>query len=187
MSVLSFPNATLDDLMKFKPRAELINGRIVPLVPTGDLPSHVAAEISISLHAYGRQTRRGRAVFDACAYGFKSPLPSGRLSISPDASFFEGQSPPNNMSYIPGHPSFAVEVRSVSDFGPKMDREYEIKRNDYFHAGTVVVWDVDPLARTISKYSSLKDLTVFHAGEIADAEPALPGWRIAVDDLFRDN
>ena len=26
--------------------------------------------------------------------------------------------------------------------------------------------------------------TVFARGEIADAEPAVPGWRFAVDELF---
>ncbi len=185
MSMLTLQNATLDDLMNYKPRAELINGRIVPLMPNGYLPTHVAAEIGVSLRDYSKQSKSGRAIFDACAYGFESPLPSGRLSISPDASFYIGPLPEDPMSYIPGHPIFAVEVRSQSDYGPKMDREFDIKRNDYFHAGTVVVWDVDPVAKTISKYTTLTDVTVFRTGEIADAEPALPSWRVAVDEIFR--
>ena len=28
------------------------------------------------------------------------------------------------------------------------------------------------------------DSIIFRRGEIADAEPAVPGWRMAVDDLF---
>ena len=60
------------------------------------------------------------------------------------------------------------------------------RRTDYFTAGTQVVWDVDPLAETIIAYN-LSDPTtsvVFRRGDTADAEPAVPGWRLKVDDLF---
>jgi Uma2 family endonuclease len=60
------------------------------------------------------------------------------------------------------------------------------KRTAYFLAGTLVVWDVDPEARTVAKYSADAPTkpTLFHAGQIADAEPAVPGWRMAVNDIF---
>jgi hypothetical protein len=61
------------------------------------------------------------------------------------------------------------------------------KRTDYFAAGTLVVWDVDPLAKTISVYrkSAPKKKTVFRAGDEADAEPAVPGWRVKTDWIFK--
>jgi Uma2 family endonuclease len=185
MSLLAMSNATLDDLMQYKPRAELINGRIVPLMPHGDNPGEAGLQIVCSIRDYANASGVGRAVNDGVAYGFQSPLPSGRLSISPDASYTLEPRGSGGMKYIPGIPLFAVEVRSDSDYGPKMDREYDIKRNDYFTAGTIVVWDVDPVAETVTKYTSFSDSTVFHRGEIADAEPALPGWRLPVDDIFR--
>ncbi|MBC7854656.1 MAG: Uma2 family endonuclease, partial [Pirellulaceae bacterium] len=57
---------------------------------------------------------------------------------------------------------------------------------DYFEAGTIVVWDVDPLAQTVAVYraTSPENEVIFHLGEIADAEPALPGWRMAVNEVF---
>jgi hypothetical protein len=59
------------------------------------------------------------------------------------------------------------------------------KISDYFEAGTlVVVWDVDFRSKTVSKYVTATDVTVFRAGEVADAEPALPGWRLPVDEIF---
>lgn len=61
------------------------------------------------------------------------------------------------------------------------------KRADYFAAGTQVVWDVDVLrTREIRKYTATAPDTplVFVRGETADTEPALPGWRMEVEDLF---
>ena len=60
------------------------------------------------------------------------------------------------------------------------------KRADYFAAGTEVVWDVDPLARTVTKYTRAEPETpvAYYSGDEADAEPALPGWRVAVNSLF---
>ena len=60
------------------------------------------------------------------------------------------------------------------------------KRADYFEAGTKVVWDVDPEAQLILSYRSPTPdrPTVFSAGQIADAEPAVPGWRLPVDRVF---
>ncbi|HEX4610225.1 MAG TPA: hypothetical protein VH092_18680 [Urbifossiella sp.] len=56
----------------------------------------------------------------------------------------------------------------------------------YFEAGTLVVWDVDPIGRTITRYTAAAPFTplVFRRGNVADAEPALPGWRLPVDDIF---
>ena len=62
------------------------------------------------------------------------------------------------------------------------------KRRDYFAAGTLVVWDVDVLRDEVVRVYRSDDPdrpTVYHRGEIAEAEPAVPGWTMAVDDLFR--
>src|SRR5437868_232608 len=106
MSVLTMPNATIDDLMKYKPRAELINGRIVPMMPNGYLSDAVADNIIDRLRDFARSTGTGRQIGGTAAYGFQSPLPSGRLSISPDASFYTGSMDFNLRKYIPGFPIF---------------------------------------------------------------------------------
>lgn len=178
--------ATLDDLMKVDGKAELINGRIIPIMPTGFWPGNVARRITRSLEDYAAAVGRGVPVQDNIGYAFDSPLPSGRQSFSPDSSFYTGPLPPKHMKYIDGFPVFAVEVRSENDYGPAKDREYEDKRKDYFYAGTQVVWDVDTIAETVTVYKQPDPTTsvVFRRGETADAEPAVPGWRLKVDDIF---
>jgi Uma2 family endonuclease len=60
------------------------------------------------------------------------------------------------------------------------------KQTVYFADGTPVVWDVDPVNEIIDCYrsSSPTQPLRFQRGQIADAEPAVPGWRIAVDEVF---
>lgn len=185
MASVSTPRATLDDLYREEGKAELIGGRIVRFMASGHLPSLVAEEIFVSLRLYAKATKRGVAHADGI--GFAVPeLPSGRESFSPDASYFTGTLPANRMRFIEGPPDFAVEVRSENDYGNAAEAERAAKWVDYFAAGTLVVWDVDPQAETVTVYrvSDPTQSTIYQRGDTAEAEPAVPGWQLAVDDLF---
>jgi hypothetical protein len=118
-------------------------------------------------------------------FALPDPLTSGRESFSPDASFTLAP-PPLAMGLVVGAPTFAVQVRSENDYGPARDQEYAAKRADYFEAGPLVVCDVDPVGRTVTKYAAANPTacTVFRPGDAADAEPAVPGWRLDVAALF---
>jgi Uma2 family endonuclease len=175
---------TLDDLMGVKGKAELIDGRIVRYMPTGILPNRIARRIVRSLEDYLPTLGRGEAFTDSLGYAIRPPLPSKRQSFSPDASFYDGPLPPDLQDFVDGPPTFAAEVRSKHDYGPSKDRDYADKRKDYFFAGTLVVWDVDPVAETITRYTAPDTSTIFRRGDVADAEPAVPGWRLKVDDVF---
>ena len=177
--------ATLDDLYRVEGKAELIAGRIVPLRPTGRRPNRVASRIFRSLDDHAEATGTGEAYTDNI--GFAVPqLSSGRESFSPDASYFRGPFPANAMRFLEGPPTFAVEVRSEGDYGDAAEEKLAAKRSDYFEAGTSVVWDVDPVARQILKYrADAPDRPeLFVSGQDANAEPAVPGWRMAVDRIF---
>ncbi len=177
--------ATLDDLYRVKGKAELIAGRIVHFMPTGFRPGQIGLRICRSLDDYAQATGRGVALPDNV--GFAVPkLASGRESFSPDAAFFIGTLPANEMDFIAGPPTLAVEVRSKGDYGDAAEEEMAAKRADYFEAGTEVAWDVDPKAKVVRAYraDAQDQPVIFGAGQMADAEPTLPGWRLAVDDIF---
>ncbi len=178
------PRATIEDLycVPDNRKAELVNGEIVLMSPTGDEPSYASGEVFVSLHEYVRRRRVGRAVPDNV--GFYVNLPN-RKSFSPDAAYFTG--PRAGMRFFEGAPAFAVEVRSENDYGPKAEREMAAKRADYFAAGTLVVWDVDLQSEDVVKKYTAADPsnpTIFRRGQTAEAEPAVPGWTMPVDDLF---
>jgi Uma2 family endonuclease len=177
--------ATVSDLEQVEGKAELIGGRIVSLMPTGRKPNRVAFRIARSLDDHAEATGEGETYTDNM--GFVVPkLPSERESFSPDVSYYKGPMPSNPMRFIRGAPTFAVEVRSENDYSPAAEAELAAKRADYFLAGTLVVWDVDPIAELVRKYQvgSPDTPTVFRKGQDADAEPAVPGWHMRVDRMF---
>ena len=176
---------TLDDLLKVDGKAELIDGRIIHFMASGFWPNRVAARVFRRLDDYADATGRGYALTDNIGFAV-TRLASGRQSFSPDASYYDGPPPPRKMRFIEGPPTFAVEVRSENDRGSKAEVGIAYKRSDYFEAGTLVVWDVDPEAEVVRCYRSdaPSSAVEFRPGDIADAEPAVPGWRLAIDDLF---
>lgn len=172
----------IEELYRTPEKAEIINGEVVKFMATGGDPGFAGDAIFASLFAYSRQNRFGRAVGDNKA--FLVDLPN-RKSFSPDAAFHIGANP--GMKFYEGAPVFAVEVRSENDYGKAAELKMAEKRADYFAAGTRVVWDVDLQSDEVIKSYSAENPTeprIFKRGEIADAEPAVPRWRIAVDDLF---
>jgi Uma2 family endonuclease len=177
--------ATLDDLYGVEGKAELIQGSIIQSMASGYLPAQVASNIFVSLRAHAKSTGRGKALNDGLGYAVPELL-SGRESFMPDASYHVGALPANRMRFIEGPPAFAVEVRSENDYIPSAEIEMATKRADYFEAGTLVVWDVDPIAETVAVYKSdaPNRPTVCRRGDMAEAEPAVMGWRMAVNEVF---
>jgi Uma2 family endonuclease len=185
MAVASQARATLDDLAREEGKAELIGGRIIRHMATGFRPNRVAGRIFRSLDDYSERTGQGYALTDNI--GFAVPeLPSGRESFAPDAAYYNGPLPANPMRFIEGPPTLAIEVRSENDYGPAAETEMAAKRGDYFAAGTPVVWDVDALGELIHVYRAAEPnrATTYGRGQTAEAEPAVPGWRVDVDWIF---
>ena len=174
--------ATIEDLYKAEGKAELVNGEIVEMPPAGDEPGAASVEIVVRLYDYVRRTGHGRVYGDGT--GFRVHLPH-REAFSPDAAYHIG--PRTGMRFLEGAPIFAVEIRSENDYGPAAEQAIKEKRADYFACGTQVVWDVDLLSPGVIKSYRASDPdtpVIFRRGTIADAEPAVPGWRMAVDELF---
>lgn len=175
--------ATVDDLYGVEGPAELVGGRIIRLM-TGDRPSEVALNILVDLRGHSKKTKRGKVRPDGLGY-IVPELPSGRESFCPDVSYHT-KKVKNPMRFVEGAPDFGVEVRSEGDYGRAAEKALGEKRCDYFLAGTKVVWDVDPKRETVTVYraNDPEKGTVFRKGDIVDAEPAVPGWRMKVDEIF---
>jgi len=174
--------ATIEDLYHTRGKAELVDGKVMLMSPTGGVPGYAGDEIFASLREYARRTHCGYAVGDNKA--FRVNLPH-RKSFSPDAAFYVGPSP--GMKFFAGAPIFAIEVRSERDYGRRAEQALARKRADYFAAGTLVVWDVDLLSDDVVKVYRTSDPeypTVYRRSDIAEAEPAVPGWSMPVDNLF---
>ena len=161
----------------------MVGGRLVPVIPAGHWPGQVAGRIYRRLADYA-DGAGGFAYGDNV--GFAVPeLSTGRETFSPDAAYYAGPAPADRMKFVPGPPAFAAEVRSEGDYGPAAEQALAAKRAEYFEAGTRVVWDVDPEAGEVRRHRPGEAApAVFGAGSEADAEPAVPGWRLGVDWLM---
>lgn len=185
MSTVADPvtDRLIADLYKVEGKAEIVGGRIVRTSPTGLDPGNAGGAIYASLRAFAKAAKApGVAVPDNV--GFLTDLPH-RKSFSPDAAYYTG--PRTGMKFATQAPDFAAEVRSEGDYGPAAEREMAKKRADYFAAGTKVVWDVDlDSGEVVRVYrsSAPETPTVYRRGETAEAEPAVSGWTMPVDELF---
>jgi Uma2 family endonuclease len=201
--------ATIEDLYRVPEngKAELIDGALVIMGATGFLPGLAGGQIFASLLDYGNRTRSGYGIPDNVGFmvnlperqdvtlywdtgkgweAFQTNLPK-RRSFSPDAAFFTGHPPASPGKFLEEAPVFAVEVRSENDYGEMAEKAIACKRVDYFDAGTLVVWDVDVLQGEWVKVYRSSDAwnpAVYRRGDLAEAEPAVPGWQLAVDALF---
>jgi len=174
--------ATIEDLYNVPEhsKAEIINGEVVLMSPTGGLLGRSSGKIFMKLVEYESHHQNGYAFGDNV--GFIVDLPN-RKSFSPDAAFYSGDI---TMKFLEGAPLCAVEVRSAGDYGPAAEQEMANKRADYFTAGTQVVWGVDLMNKVVRVYRATTPdkPTIYQPGNIAEAEPALPGWSMPVNEIL---
>ncbi len=177
--------AAIEDLylVPDKRRAELVNGRIVILPYIGMNASQAKGALLVSLKAHEKKTELGKTYTSRVAFVVDLPH---RKSFSPDIAFTQDKRN-FGMRFPEGSPTFAVEIRNELPENNFPETEIEQKRADYFAAGTLVVWDVDLLSEDVVRVyrAATPDTpTVYRRGDIAEAEPAVPGWTMPVNDLF---
>lgn len=77
-------------------------------------------------------------------------------------------------------PELAVEVLSRSNTAREMER----KRSDYFTAGVLVIWEVDPRARTLVVYRRDDEPRTLSESDVLDEPGLLPGFELPLSQLF---
>jgi Uma2 family endonuclease len=174
--------ATVADLQFVEGKAEIVDGRLEVIAPAGGLASGGALAVMCSLRQHQSAHGGGRAFGSTLAYLVDLPH---RKSLCPDASWYTG--PRAGAGFLRGAPVFAVEIRDDADYRDDYEAHFTAKRADYFAAETQVVWDVDVLREELIRVYRAQDPenpTIYRRGEVAEAEPAVPGWRFPVDELF---
>lgn len=77
-------------------------------------------------------------------------------------------------------PDLVVEVLSPENTGLEVDDKLE----EYLTAGVPLVWIVNPDRRTVRAFRQDGTHQLFHAADAIENEPALPGFRLVVGELF---
>jgi Uma2 family endonuclease len=107
----------------------------------------------------------------------------GRLRM-PDISFISWDQLPKRerpTEAITGlAPALAVEVLSDSNTREEM----ELKRREYFLAGTRLVWMVDPPRRVVEVYTAPDQFVTLSEEQTLDGGDVLPGFALPLRKLF---
>jgi Uma2 family endonuclease len=102
----------------------------------------------------------------------------------PDVSFISWERLPGRVlprAPIPQlAPDLAVEVLSAADTEAEMSR----KIREYFAAGCLLVWIIDPEARTVTVYTAPTQSTTLTEGDMLDGGSVLPGFTLVLTELF---
>jgi Uma2 family endonuclease len=104
----------------------------------------------------------------------------------PDISFFSWDRIPGRR--VPSEPiagfapDLAVEVLSPSNMEAEMVR----KRREYFQAGVRIVWEVDPVARTVAVNGAPEHSTLLDQSQALEGGVVLPGFALPLRKLFAE-
>ena len=155
-------------------RFELIGGEIVEVV-SNSYSSESAANILILLGGFVKTHKLGRVTGADGGY-----IVSGGQYM-PDVAFisFDRQPEPSRESYNSNPPDLAVEVLSPTDDPNK----FRVKLTNYLAAG-VVVWVVDPERQMVEIHQSGLPVQIVDQDEALDGGDVLPGFTLAVSDIF---
>ena len=158
---------------------ELVDGRIVPTSPTGDLHGGIEALLAASLLAYARKAERGKVCTGEVGIYIRRNPDTVRAA---DVLFISNErwSRRGSEGYLDVAPELVVEILSPEDRWS----DVTAKLADYFAAGVAVVWVVDPCLRKVFAYRSLTDARQFGESDHLADEELLPGFSLPLSELF---
>ncbi len=109
------------------------------------------------------------------------PEPRGEV-VSGEAGFALSRDPDSGVGIDVAYVSadLAVEILSPSDRQEEIDHKMAL----YLESGVGLVWVLNPRHRTVIVHRPGAEPVLFNASQELTAEPILPGFRVAVADLF---
>ncbi len=163
-------------------RAELVRGRVVREPPAGLEHGYRGWRIACLVGRFVEEHGLGRVFTAETGFVLSEDPPTVR---APDLAFVAaGRLPAEALPDGFGRlaPDLAVEIVSTGN----TRAEIRAKVADYLDAGTRLVWVVEPRTRSITAYRPRGGVRVLRTGDVLVGEPALPGFRLAVDAVFAD-
>lgn len=174
---------TAEDLLRMPDdgfRYELVRGELRQMAPAGNVHGRIAMNFGTSLNNHVKAHDLG--VVYAAETGFRLAEDPDTVR-APDVAFVSReriQAVGEVEGYWPGAPDLAVEVISPGD----SHVEVEEKVFDWLDAGTKMVLTINPRKRSMTVYRSLADITVLTGKDVLDGADVMPGFRLAVREVF---
>lgn len=162
--------------------SELVEGRIVPMSPTGDEHGGYESNFDEFLKAFVRRYKSGRVrVGEVGIYTRRNPDTVRGADVAYISHERYAQRKQKH-GYLDVAPELVVEIMSPDDRWSEVME----KLREYFAIGVKLVWVADPEARIVYAYRSLTDVREFTDSETLIGDDVLPGFSVPVADLFED-
>lgn len=172
---------TADEFMSLPDRyVELIDGKVVHLMPPLLDHAAAAARILFALETFNRRHRLGR-VFTEGSFRLKQNPDKVR---APDVCFISNAELENKKldTYFDGPPTLAIEVVSKND-SLKKTRE---KADQFLEAGAKAVWIVYSKQSCIFVRAPDEPEAKYEIGQFIPSGDVLPGFELPVAEIFED-
>ncbi len=157
---------------------ELSAGELITMPPPKAFRSMIASLLLEVLQSYLRKQGKARAFAEA---GYV--LSRGPLTIrQPDVSVLSKAriESTDREGYFEGAPELAVEVVSPTDSA----EDLQVKVDQYLQAGARQVWILYPKTKCIYVFRAGEQVAVLDASQTLEGGDLLPGFAVAVADLF---
>ncbi len=159
---------------------EVIDGRIVEKT-VGAYECWLASVIFGALYPYNSKNSLGRVVQEMI-FDLRPHVDRERR---PDVAFVSYQRWPRDRRIPRARswavvPELAVEILSLTNTADAVAEKLE----EYYKAGVRLVWVVYPGQSKVYAYTSTTEVRVLAPGDVLDGGDVLPGFRLALSDLF---
>ena len=174
---------TADELLRMPDdgrRYELIEGELIELAPAGGRHSNIGLRIAALLFQHVDKSNLGDMFGADCGFFLRHDPDTVR---APDAAFIASERiPPGGIpvGYLDTIPDIVVEVVSPNDRTGQVHAKIE----QWIEHGVKLVWLVHPEQRSITVYSSVREVQVLHEGDTLTGDPVLPDFSCPVSEIF---
>jgi Uma2 family endonuclease len=182
MSIMPGPTITADELLSMHEPGrptELVRGELRRSSPAGYWHGAVIGRLAGRLGPYASERNLGETFGAETGFILARNPDTVR---APDVAFVRRDRMPSEFSsgYFPGPPDLAVEIVSPND----THTEVHEKVLSWLEHGTRLVWVIDPVAKRATVYRGRDDMTVLGVDEELTGGDVLPGFTVALRDLF---
>ena len=174
---------TADDLLALPDdgkRYELVRGELIEMPPAGDDHGSVGDEIAWRIGTFIRERKLGRGRLAETGFWIEAQPDT---VLAPDYAFISYErmaDRPGPRGYSQAIPDLVVEVFSPNDRQPQLDRKIQM----WLNAGVRLALVVYPATREIVAHRDDTTVQRFGTADTLTGEPALPGFRCPVADIF---
>jgi Uma2 family endonuclease len=161
-------------------RYELVRGELRKAPLAGHDHGRIGGNLAAELGYYIRKHKHGLVFLAETGFLLARDPDTVRASDMAFVAAERAGAATSPQGYWPGAPDLAVEVISPGDSYAEVDE----KTVDWLAAGARMVMVINPRTRRVMVYRAGNLVQVYTETDTLDADDVVPGWTMAVRDIF---